>query len=420
MADGNSQSQGGVAPRPAYAVVRRAMVAVFCILLAVPMSAKVLRWPPDARLHGVEARIHMPPFRCSDWFDGAYQREVETYLAQRTGLRGFFVKLFNQANYSLFGKLAGGDGTRCREGADSWLYEEVYLREYMSRSGMPHDRISLFSRRLAALQYSLAEQGIEFLLVVAPSKAEVYPERLPGSIRLARCAVETTNAYEALIPALVEQNVRYLDTHRLFLDIKTNHPPLFAAGGTHWNYYGVQIAVHEAMKRLESETALRFCVAPGIERIVWQQPVGTDLDLRNILNLWRFEAHGMADVPYPVVGPVARRAGVPKAKVVIVGDSFGFTLVDALARTEAFDRIEFLYYFKRRFSYDLIKTHPGDGWMLPHGDFEIGPFDKNTLDWDATFADAKVVIVEVNEILLGYGGWRFPETCSRYLRDRKK
>ena len=420
MMDVNTQSQGCGAGRPVYAAIRRAMVVALCILIVAPMSGKVFRWPPDAKLHGAEARIHMPQFLWPDWFDGAYQRKVEAYLAQRTGLRGFFVKLLNQANYSLFGKLAGGDGTRCREGADSWLYEDVYLREYMLPSVMPQDRVSIFSRRVAALQHTLAEQGIEFLLVVAPSKAEVYPERLPDSVRLAGRASERTNAYEALIPALAEQNVRCLDPHRLFLDLKTNHPPLFAPGGTHWNYYGVQIAAHEAMKRLETETALRFPVVPDIERVIWQQPVGTDLDLRNMLNLWRFEPHGMADVPYPDVKSVASRAGAPKSKAVIVGDSFGFTLVDAFARTEAFDRIELLYYFKRRFSYDLSKVRRGGWWMLSHGDFEIGPFDKKTLDWDATLAGANVVILEINETLLGDEGWRFPEICTRVLRDRKK
>lgn len=420
MTEAHIQSRDGAAAGRAYAAIRRAMVAVFCILLAAPTVAKFLRWPPDAKLHGAEERIHMPQFLWPDWFGGAYQRKVEVYLAQRTGLRGFFVKLRNQANYSLFGKLAGGDGTRCREGTDSWLYEEVYLREYMWPSVMPQDRVSLFSRRVAALQHTLADQGIEFLLVVAPSKAEVYPERMPDSVRRAKRASGKANAYEALIPALAEQNVRFLDTHRLFLDLKTNHPPLFAPGGTHWNYYGVQIAAHEAMKRIETETALRFPVVPDIERAVWQQPVGTDLDLHNMLNLWRFEPHGVAEVPYPVMKPVARRDGVAKVKVVIVGDSFGFTLVDALARTEAFDRIELLYYFKRRFSYNLDGTHPGGGWMLPHGTFEIGPFDKNTLDWDATLAEAKLVILEINETLLGDEGWRFPEICSRVLRDRKK
>lgn len=416
----DAHRQDAALVKPAYAAVRRGMVVAVCVFLTVPMVSKALHWPPDVRLIGAEERLHMPGFRWADWFAGAYQREVEAYMAQRTGLRGFFIKLLNQSNYSLFGKLSGGGGTMCSEGKDSWLYEDGYINEYVSPTAMGPDRVEMFSKRLGSLQYTLNEAGIEFLLVVAPSKAQVYPEQLPDSVGIGKRPTHGTSAYEALMPALAAENVRCVDAHRLFLDLKTNHPALFAPGGTHWNYYGAQIVAHESMKRIESETALRFPVVPEIERIQWQQPVGTDVDLRNLLNLWRFEPHGMADVPYPVMKSVTRREGAPKVKAVIVGDSFGYTLVDALARTEAFDRIEFLYYFKRRFSYDLSKHPRGAAWVLPHVRFEVGPFDKDTLDWDATLADAKLVIIEINEILLINEGWRSPEIISRVVRDRGK
>ncbi|MEI6970164.1 MAG: hypothetical protein WCL44_01485 [bacterium] len=393
------------------------LVLSTAILLVTPMFAKVFHMPVDVVVHGSEARLEMPALTWSAWQNGTYQQRIDEYLAQQTGLRGFLVKLYNQTQYSLFGVLAKGHGTRICKGRGGWLYEEDYVKHYMKAPKVSDQTIDHFVKHLAALQQLFSERGATFVVLVSPSKPEIYPEHLPSGVRRFDAVQPGVNAYGAFIEALKREGIRYYDAHAKFLEWKQAGPPLFAPGGTHWNYYGVQLVANDLLRILHGNAGLTLPVLPEVTGANWLEPLGTDIDLRSLLNLWHFKGDGRVKAPYPVMTRHSSEGGAKRIKVVVVGDSFSFTLVDAMTRTDAVDQIELLYYFKRRFRYDMRESGVPPGYSLDHAGFEVGPFTPENLDWNEVFRDVGLVILELNEIMPKAEGWGFPKAAKNRLRE---
>ena len=395
--------------------VRRALVASFAVLLALPLIQQVTRHPRDARLQGMEQGLARPACTLHTWFDGHFAREYEAWYVAHTGFRGLLVKLGNQARYSIFREPPKSAGTPIIVGRDYWLYEAEYVRRYTGRPGIPAAAAEAFARRLRALQDALAERGSVLVVVISPSKPEIYPEFLP-----ARYGPPDThsgpNAYARLLPLLEHEKVRVVDAHALFRawrSAEPDAPPLFTKGGTHWNYYGSFRCVAELLDRARQDAGPTIAV-PRLAGTTWGPPVGTDTDLLGLLNLFHFEPGGPPQSPFPQVA-VEPLPPSERPDALVVGDSFAFTLIDGLHHARAVRSVDLLYYFKRQFTYDLPAAP--DPWPLPHFQYDRGPITPAILDRSRALLAKKLVILEMNEILLASQGWGFPEAALAALRD---
>ena len=124
--------------------------------------------------------------RTWDWRPGGtatLQSEFDTWFNQRIGLRGFFVRTSNQINYTLFRRVAQERGTQVLIGKGGFLFEKAYVGCLQpGRRALPEAELQV-GAATRRLQDELAARGIAFLLVIAPSKAEIYPDFLPDSRR---------------------------------------------------------------------------------------------------------------------------------------------------------------------------------------------------------------------------------------------
>lgn len=392
-------------------LLRVALAALLGLFLALPLLRQTTGWPGDVKLAGVEPPVPPPRLSWRGWFDGHVAAAVEPWLQRHLGMRGTLVALANQADYSLFHRPPGRGGTSLVVGRDYWLYEREYVRHYTRRLGLRDADRDRFVGELAALQQALAARGIAFVLLIAPSKAEIVPEHLPPGVPAPPPPGVRTNAYEALLPMLRAAGVNVLDAHRLFQTWRAAGPPLFAPGGTHWNYYGAQCVTEALLDRLPA--------APTRARLAGfdlRPPVGTDIDLRALLNLWRFEPPGSIRVPFPRMTAAPPPGTPPEGPaLLVVGDSFSYTLLDSLARSRAVPRATLLYYFKRRFTYDWRAPADPPPDVLEHWRHDRGALDPESLDWASLLFDKQAVILEINEIQLRSLGWGFPEAARRAL-----
>lgn len=397
---------------------RGVLALLFWAGLCLPLFQQLTGLPRDVRLAGVENRAAMPPLTWQNWFNGEFSRAFPTWFDQRIGLRGWLVKSGNQAGYALFRRTVRSANQNVVIGSNYWLYERIYVQHYLRRIGIRDAVRTNFVHELAALDRALTARGIGLVVVVAPSKVEINPEHLPADMRRdPRQAGGLTNAYEALLPAMLAEGIRIVDGHRLFADSKADHPPLFAPGGTHWNGYGAQLAVQALFESLRHQPGGSRLPLPRVVGAEWGPAEGTDLDLRRLLNLWWCEPGGPPEVPYPrlSVAPSLPAGELPVQRVLIVGDSFSYQFVDALAQTRLVREVELLYYFKRRFMYDLTAPRANGSRTLNHIRADRGPLVQDPV-WLARHLEAaSLVVLVINEIQLRDCAWGFPAAALAAL-----
>lgn len=363
--------------------------AVFSLFLALPLFQMATGFPPRIPLTGAEPPIPPPTCTLPAWWRGTLQSEFDAWLNQRIGLRGLLVRTANQIQFSLFNELPKRRNTQVMKGRKGFLFEKAYVDAYNRRKTRPEAELKSKSAATRRLQDRLAADGIAFLLVIAPSKAEIYPEYLPETADVAGRPERRSN-YQNLIGFLRQDGVNLVDAHALFLEWKQTPgtPLLFAKGGTHWNQYGAARVVARILEELRELTGKDLPAIEVVGTVTNRTIVGADNDLGELANLWSGRL-----LAGPQVHPVlAKRTGRHLPDILLVGDSFVFTLTELMDREELYRRRETFYYYNRHFTY----PDAGDA-----------PLDRRQLDLLAEVRRRDAVVIEVNEYWLPQIGFGF-------------
>lgn len=368
---------------------------LFSLALALPLVQMATGFPPDYPLAGVETTTTRPAAGWAAWWNGTLQPDFDGWINQRIGLRGWLVRTANQLNYVLFRELPRRSGTQVLLGRDGMLYEKVYVDAYNQsghRLGKELRNISASTKRL---QDRLAADGIAFLLVIAPSKAEIYPEFLPPEADVAGRPARRSN-YENFVKYLHADGVNLVDAHELFLQWKSapGAPRLFANGGTHWNEYGAARVVAEIARRLRAATGKDLPTVEIVGAATNRTIVGEDNDLGELVNLW--SGRPLAG---PQVHPVVEvRPGAHLPDVLFVGDSFVFTLTNFMDRHGLYRKRNTYYYYNREYFWPAAPN---------------APLDKRQLDLLAEVRGRDAVVIEVGEYWLPRVGFGFVRDMLR-------
>lgn len=341
-----------------------------------------------------------PELKAQTWLDGSWQRNYERWFSTRLGLRDWMVRTWNQVNFSLFGSVARNMGTRIAVGRDGWLYEGVYIDAYNKEDRTSEADLRQRVEALARLQAELLRKGIGFVVVIAPSKVEIYPEYAPeGALTPGRENRRT--AYDRIVPLLAKAGVHLIDGHRFFKESKGRLPyPLFSRGGVHWNYYGAGFVVSQMLHAVSGQVGRDLGTLACTNVVQDSVPFGTDNDLGELLNLWQRDS-----LAGPQVHPQFEwRAGTGTGRpdFLLVGDSFGLTLAQIMESENVVEHCDLLFYYNRRFVF------PGESQA---------PFDRRKLDVRAEIMRRDAVIVAINEYWLPNIGFGFVGDALRALEQ---
>ena len=376
--------------------------SLFVLLLLLPTLHSLTGWPADLPLQGVENEVPAPGLRWSAWWQGTLQPEIDAWLNRHIGLRGRWVRAANQINYSLFRELPGGEGTKVVLGREGFLFEKVYVDTYRQAGQSPEAKLREASAAVRRLQDRLAADGIAFLLVIAPSKAEIYPEYLPKEADVAGRPLRRSN-YENMIGVLRQDGVNLVDAHELFLEWKREEgaPLLFAHTGTHWNYYGAARVVEQILCRLRDLTGKDLPALAVVGSETNWNVVGPDNDLGDLANLWTRQ-----QLVGPQIHPVREKVpGTYRPDILFICDSFGTQLTQLMARSKLYRQQDTYFYNKRHFY-----------WPRPRASHLDPDAPDSGLLAELQGRDA-VVIVEVEYFLPGIG-FGFVEELLRAYDER--
>jgi hypothetical protein len=261
-----------------------------------------------------------PEFSYQQLIEGSYQPQLEAYLQDRLGFRPWLIRLNFQLAYSVFNTLRANGLVK---GGNEVLFQDWPIDSYYGRDFIGDKPIRVWARKLRLIQDSLSRRGILFVFAIAPNKARYYAEDIPLTWR----GPQLRSNYSAAVEELRANGVNLIDFPALFMRMKdTASYPLFPRGGTHWSGYGATLAADTLMRYLEQRGHFDLPDYRVVGRTLTDSARGTDGDIASALNLIRPPA--TFRMAYPKIQYDAPRPGQKKPNVLIVGDSFTWTLID--------------------------------------------------------------------------------------------
>ncbi len=391
------------------------LVALFAALLFFPLFQHAAGRPADKRLGGIANRIReFPHLSARTWLDGSFARTFDAWVGEYIGVRGWLVCLARQIRYSLFGQVEAAP-LRKRAlviGKPPFLYENILLIDALRPPQIAPERMEAFAARLARMQELLRRQGMAFLVVLAPNKALVYSDALPAWAR--EHISDTHSDYLAFRDALRRRDVPFLDSMALFREQLPEHPNLIPPHAIHWGHEGAWLAWQHAIPLINNQGILPELPVPATEALVMDKPSSMNDELRGQLNLFFSPFDDAIPSAYPVAAPLP--AGTePALDALIVGDSFGFTFLDAMARSRLCRTIHFWFYLQtfkaaRPAAFDSreIRGIAADGLGV------LRPTDENGI---RALAGKNLVLLVVTTFNIDKYAWGFDRLVARLYGD---
>jgi SGNH hydrolase-like domain, acetyltransferase AlgX len=319
------------------AKIKIILLSFMLLLIAAPLLQDLLKVFHPPSLYGYYTLADDATFNVHRWLSGDYQEQKNKYLNDHVGFRPDLVRLNNQVDLSLFQNLHA-DAVL---GKDRYLYQQCYIDEHYGRTFWGYDSIRDMCLKLKYIQDHLAAKGKTLLVIQPPTKDNFYPEYLPDAPGVSYTTLRNSIVYEHICDSL---NINYIDVNAIFIKNKpVAKDPLFTKQGTHWSIYGSYITSDTIIKWLEHTRnvklpELRITSVEHSEKARY-----TDNDLGWPLNL--MIPFAKEHYAYPVATYISDSA-TQKPRLVLVGDSFNWSLITNGLIGNVFSNWQFWYYFK--------------------------------------------------------------------------
>jgi SGNH hydrolase-like domain, acetyltransferase AlgX len=312
------------------------------IIFALPIGFVVALLFPHQykKLNGVTEPASAVDFSLKTWWEGSFQENKSDYLANNYAARPFAVRLYNQIDYTFFGKIHAKGVV---EGKNKELYGDEYLdsfcgKDFEAKKVQIEDMASATDK----LQDYLKARGKHLLVVIAPGKASFDPKNKPTDHT---CFASKRTVYQHTINQFkTKPNIDYIDLVPYFKAQKEKSLyPLFTAYGVHWSKYGAVVAFdtvsHYIAKRYGQ--ALPTFKIPSVRTTCDCSTDDTDCDLSDLMNLALPKKLPTYRALPNIVWDTIQK---PKMNVLFVTDSFMWTWVGQNPPQNTFENYYFWFY----------------------------------------------------------------------------
>lgn len=356
---------------------------LFILAITTPVLQKELHLFKEKPLNGVTHEVKKNILSSETWMDGSFQASFEKWLNAGFGFRGFYVRLYNQFQLSVFDNF-GASGIEKTK--NNLLYQKGYFNEFIGKDVLPEDKYDTLCFKMACINQLLAAKGKPFLYVIAPGKVAVYHDQISDT--LIKYQNRTTN-YSLLKENLQQYKVPHIDFQQYFIEFKHESDyPIFPVCGTHWSGYAATLAADSILSflRLNSPFSLNnYQINEGYT--TKNNPIFSDNDLGDLLNLLIPLPNG--ELYYPRLSYT--EAEKPKPKLLILGDSFvqSFWHFNHLFSEVFSDSSMYWYYYRG-------KEWPGKNYDRRINSLEI-------LQYIEMVDMVVMLTTDINHKMLGFG-----------------
>ncbi|MCX6244920.1 MAG: hypothetical protein NTU98_09465 [Bacteroidetes bacterium] len=317
-------------------LIKRGIFILILLLLIFPAVQRYLSVFKPKPLNGYFVPRSEPALTVSSWFSGAYQDSTDLYMKENAGFRSDFVRLYNQADFSLFSLPHAG---KIVVGKKGYLFSDEYIHAWLGDNFPGKSFCDEKVKMLKQIQDLLwNEKKILLVVILTPDKGTYYPEYIPG--RYLKKKREFTN-YGYYAGKCKEAGINLIDFNRWALLAKdTSRFPLYPKTGIHWSDYCAVLAADSLAKYLRArlDRPVPKLVLDGLEQSSTAR--NTDYDIENTLNLiWGLSQPAFGYFNYHFVSDTNRK----KPSALFIGDSFYWNWYPAVIRG-LFSNEEFWYY----------------------------------------------------------------------------
>ena len=302
--------------RSSRAAERFFVLTFLCVIAIPPLVQTVWEWRQDRHIQALDLFQERP----TSTHLRAYEQELEDASWVGKATRPW-------VQYAQFKWFQDG-GEKTLIGRDGWLFYRPGVRYATDRMEVAQtDALSEASQAILEFRNALAERGVNLLVVIAPNKETVYPERLS---RRATDIVTLANAQTGeFITHLRDIQVEVLDLESVYRAYKEQAGStsegadrLYLARDSHWSPVGVELAARTIAERIVAagwlDRSEKFA-----RRSVTTERVG---DLVRMMQVPQLERTIPSErvVCQQVVDSDGKpiRVDDPNAEILLLGDSF--------------------------------------------------------------------------------------------------
>lgn len=321
-------------------MLRKLLLIFIFLILTLPLLQYTFSFIEENSLNGSYKLKDKPSNHrmLKNLLAGNFQIEYELYFNDHFGFRNFFVKVFNQTQYSFFNKTSAKD---VEIGKEAYLYERGYIRDYMGTSFVGKEKIIENLKRIKKIQKELYQYNINLILCFAPGKASHLPEFFPIKYDT---SLKTLSNYLYYIEQSKHLELNYIDFNEIFLNHKKkSNIKLFPKGGVHWGEYGVALAFDSLSSYVERKFDIQMSYFTYDEIKYPNKLDFSDRDISDAMNLlFEYPAYKM---PKPIYS-FKNDSTLINPKLLIIGDSYGYGMTNSPIINNLFSTVEFWYYNK--------------------------------------------------------------------------
>lgn len=323
---------------------------VFALLWSSQAVQRGLLPIREEPLAGAFKQVERPALSWASWFDGSFASAYEEWHNQNFRLRPTLVRIYNQEGRWLFG---AARANHVEIGTNDVLYDRESI---LAARGAPTSltEVNAFADKLAEVQRAFAVRGVTLIVGIVPGKATFWPNDVPP--RFGPPTRETPGL--VLAKALRSRGDFTINWVDIFEERKrTDRWPLFPKTGMHWSRYGAARAIEDLIAHVERRRGI------DLPALVWGEirpspiPRQPDDDVGRAMNLLFPIAPGILADPQISVEPPNGRT---RPSMLVIGDSFFWTMLEFPISPAAFSSIDYRFYNRERHRFGETVAMPDD------------------------------------------------------------
>ncbi len=174
--------------------------------------------------------------------------DLKTWFEDNLGLREAYFTLSSTINYNIFNKT----NANIEIGKDGWLYYTEENNLEIAKGGYPNfdeSYLKQYCEDQIEISKKLAQQNIEYVLVLPPSKVSIYPEFIAsGEYKITKTPTDIFADY-------IEEHsdIKVVRLKETLLDEKEkSEENLFFKTDTHWSYTGRYVGYKKIISDLQN------------------------------------------------------------------------------------------------------------------------------------------------------------------------
>ena len=248
----------------------------------------------------------------------------------RLAFRKYFAALDSNMKYYLTGDFASN---QVLLGKEDWLFYKTTsdgdpIADYVGEEQYSEEKMEKTAQNMKRFQRMLQRKGIELVIFIAPNKEEIYQQYLPDSIQ----KVNKKNRTDRLVEYLRETTEIPIVYPKEELYKAAQTEVLYYKNDTHWNqkgaFVGTQVLLEQVYGKEKKSVSEQDFQTVTLDRA---DPNYNDLS-RMVGMDWKF----YDTETYEIVSSGEEKI---EEKVLLIGDSFGVSLVPCLR--EVFQEVDY-------------------------------------------------------------------------------